>query len=604
MRSIRVVLAQIKPCKGDVAWNAGAARKTLDPEADVVVFPETVLSGYFVEGGTREVALTREGLARALGEPPPGCDCDVVLGFYEKDDEGVYNSAAYLTPRGGRYHLVHVHRKMFLPTYGLFDEGRFVEPGREVRAFDTRFGRMGLLVCEDLWHSLPATVLALDGAGLILCVAASPARGFAPRPNASTAPRPGNLDEWDRTAGRTAREHGVFVMVSQLVGSEGGKLFSGGSTAWGPGGELLARGPLFGGGAARALVRSGEIGRVRARQPFLADLRSALPHLRRSLDLAAEAGAGPEAGGAPPARSVGREPGSPGTEAEAPSKPSSDSDGSLLRQLEAALVVDPALVETALLAFIQDEVAGRRGFSRVVVGVSGGVDSAVSLFLACRALGPENVFGFRLPDAASSAAGRARAALALDASSVEARTLDVAGAVDGYLASHEAGASGLRRGNFAARVRAAVLFDQSAKLAALPLGTGNKSERLLGYFTWHADDALPVNPLGDLFKTQVTALARHLGVPDEIVASPPSADLVPGVHDEDELGISYHRADPILLGLVRGHAPGVLVAGGFSAQDVEVVRRRLAGTHWKRRPPASAVLSDSSAESYLRPPDY
>lgn len=601
MRSTRVVLAQIKPRKGDVEWNAGAARKALDPEADIVVLPETVLSGYFVEGGAREVAFTREGLARALGEPPPGCDCDVALGFYEKDDWGVYNSAAYLTPRGARYHVVHVHRKVFLPTYGLFDEGRFVEPGREVRAFDTRFGRMGLLVCEDLWHSLPATILALDGAGTILCAAASPARGFAPRPDAASA-QPRNLDEWDRTAARTAREHGVFVMVSQLVGSEGGKLFSGGSTAWAPGGELLARGPLFGEGAAQALVRSGEIGRVRARQPFLADLRAALPHLRRSLDLAAEAGAGPEAGGAPPAGSVERRrgPGSPDIGSEAPF----DGDGALLRRMEAALVVDPALVETALLAFIQDEVVGRRGFSRVVVGVSGGVDSAVSLVLACRALGAENVFGFRLPDAASSTAGLANAALVLEAAGVEARTLEVAGAVDGYLAAHEADAPGLRRGNFAARVRAAVLFDQSAKLAALPLGTGNKSERLLGYFTWHADDALPVNPLGDLFKTQVTALARHLGVPDEIVSSPPSADLVPGVHDEDELGISYRRADPILLGLIRGHAPGALTTGGFSAQDVEVVRRRLARTHWKRRPPASAVLSDSSTESYLRPLDY
>lgn len=603
MRSTRVVLAQIKPRKGDVAWNAGAARKALDPEADLVVFPETVLSGYFVEGGAREVALTREGLARALGEPPPGCDCDVALGFYEKDDWGVYNSAAYLTPRGARYHVVHVHRKVFLPTYGLFDEARFVEPGREVRAFDTRFGRMGLLVCEDLWHSLPATVLALDGAGLILCAAASPARGFAPRPDASTA-RPRNLDEWDRTAARTAREHGVFVMVSQLAGSEGGKLLSGGSTAWGPGGELLARGPLFAEGAAGALVRPCEIGRIRARQPFLADLRAALPHLRRSLDLATEARDGTEASGAPVVRNVAPAPESPGTESGFEPQAPSDGDGSLSRRLESALVVDLALVETALLAFIQDEVARRRGFSRVVVGVSGGVDSAVVLLLACRALGADNVFGFRLPDAASSADGLANAALVLEAAGVRARTLAVAGVVDGYLAACEADASGLRRGNFAARVRAAVLFDQSAKLTALPLGTGNKSERLLGYFTWHADDAPPVNPLGDLFKTQVTALARHLGVPNEIVSSPPSADLVPGVHDEDELGISYRRADPILLGLVRGHAPRALVAGGFSVEDVEVVRRRLAGTHWKRRPPASAVLSGSSTESYLRPLDY
>lgn len=596
MRPTRVVLAQIKPRKGDVARNAGAVRRTLTPEADVVVFPETALTGYFVEGGAREVALGREGLARALGEPPPGCGCDVVLGFYEKDDAGVYNSAAYLTPRGGRYQVVHVHRKMFLPTYGLFDEGRFVRPGREVRAFDTRFGRTGLLVCEDLWHSLPATILALDGAGLILCAAASPARGFAPRPDASTAARPANLDEWDRAAARTAREHGVFVMVSQLAGSEGGKLFSGGSTARGPGGDLLARGPLFAEGVVSVSMRSDEIGRVRAREPFLADLRAALPHLRPWLDRA-----GARGGAADPDGSSASEAVAPSPE---PFRAESDGAGALRRALEKALAIDPALVETALLAFLQDEVAGRRGFARVVAGVSGGVDSAVSLILACRAFGPENVVGLCLPDSATGPVALAHAKLLLDACGAETRTLDIAGAVDGYLAAHEADAPGLRRGNFAARVRAAVLFDQSAKLAALPLGTGNKSERLLGYFTWHADDSPPVNPLGDLFKTQVLTLARHLGVPDEIVSKPPSPDLVPGVHDEDELGLPYRRADPILLGLVRGHAPEALAAGGFAAADVEIVRRRLSSTHWKRRPPASAVLSNSSTESYLRPLDY
>lgn len=590
MRPTRVVLAQIKPRKGDVARNAGMVRQTLTPEADVVVFPETALTGYFVEGAAREVALGREGLARALGEPPPGCGCDVVVGFYEKDDAGVYNSAAYLTPRGERYQVVHVHRKIFLPTYGLFDEGRFVQPGGEVRAFDTRFGRTGLLVCEDLWHSLPATILALDGAGLILCAAASPARGFAPRPDASTAARPANLDEWDRAAARTAREHGVFVMVSQLAGSEGGKLFSGGSTARGPGGELLARGPLFAEGVVSVSMRSDEIGRVRAREPFLADLRAALPHLRPWLDRAGAEGGAADPGSPEPCR------------AEPEAEP--DGAGALRPALEEALVVDPALVETALLAFLQDEVVGRRGFARVVAGVSGGVDSAVSLLLACRAFGPENVVGLCLPDSATDPASLAHAKLLLDACGAETRTLDIAGAVDGYLAAHEADAPGLRRGNFAARVRAAVLFDQSAKLAALPLGTGNKSERLLGYFTWHADDSPPVNPLGDLFKTQVLTLARHLGVPDEIVSKPPSPDLVPGVHDEDELGLPYRRADPILLGLVRGHAPATLAAAGFAAADVEIVRQRLSSTHWKRRPPASAVLSNSSTESYLRPLDY
>jgi NAD+ synthase len=156
-----------------------------------------------------------------------------------------------------------------------------------------------------------------------------------------------------------------------------------------------------------------------------------------------------------------------------------------------------------------------------------------------------------------------------------------------------------------ARMRGVVLFDQSARLHALPLGTGNKSERLLGYFTWHADDSPPINPLGDLFKTQVWALARHLGVPDVIVEKPATADLVRGVTDEDELGISYQRADPILNWLLEGYAPDTLVRRGFDGSEVALVWRRLNSTHWKRELPSVAVLSSSAiGEFYLRPVDY
>lgn len=156
-----------------------------------------------------------------------------------------------------------------------------------------------------------------------------------------------------------------------------------------------------------------------------------------------------------------------------------------------------------------------------------------------------------------------------------------------------------------ARLRSVILFDQSAKLRALPLGTGNKSERLLGYFTWHADDSPPINPLGDLFKTQVWALARHLGVPKEIIDKPATADLVRGVTDEDELGVSYADADLILHGLVRGYRIEELILMGFATETVEIVWNRLKSTHWKRELPTVAVLSSSAIGAfYLRPVDY
>ena len=591
-RSLRAVLCQVKPRKGDLTANITAVRDALVPDVDLAVFPETVLSGYFVEGAALEVALSTGALIEALGSPPEGCGCDVVIGFYERGRSSVHNSLAYLTPGRDRYEAVHVHRKVFLPTYGIFEEGRYVEPGRRVRAFDTRFGRVGMLICEDLWHSMPATILALDGADLLLCGCASPARGYE-----ASLTRPANLAEWDRIAARTAKEHGVFVLLAHLAGSEGGKIFAGGSTAWGPDGTLLARGPLFGDGNTTASLEMREITRVRTESPFLSDLRTALPHLEHSLE---ESRLKRRSGKGVPSRPalVVWTPAVRPTQVGGPGDRPNDEDRALL-------AIQPDLVEAALVEFIQEEVVRRRDFARVVLGVSGGVDSAVALFLACRALGPENIFAFLLPYATSSPESLDHASMVIEALGAHRRTLPITAAVDAYIDSHEPAVTDLRRGNLAARMRAVVLFDQSAGLDALPLGTGNKSERLLGYFTWHADDSPPINPLGDLFKTQVWTLARHLGVPREIVDKPATADLVRGVSDEDELGISYHLADPILHWLLKGYDVESLVRLGFRRDEVAVVSKRLSSTHWKRELPTVALLSESAiGEGYLRPVDY
>lgn len=268
------------------------------------------------------------------------------------------------------------------------------------------------------------------------------------------------------------------------------------------------------------------------------------------------------------------------------------------------LAINAPLVTEWLTAFLRDEIVLQRGYRKAIVGVSGGVDSSLTAFLCVRALGPENVIGVRMPYRTSSRESLEHAQLVCDALKIECRTVDITPAVDGYL-STQPDADGRRRGNVMARMRMIVLFDLSAALHALPVGTGNKTERLFGYFTWHADDSPPVNPLGDLFKTQVWALARYVGVPEEIVRKPATADLIVGQTDEDDLGITYAEADRILFYLLRGFSVERLERMGFSPEKIQLVKGKVDSTHWKRHMPSTAMLSNTSINDfYLRPVDF
>ena len=607
---VTIALAQFQPRKGDYRGNLariGAFLKqasALDEQPALVCFPETALSGYFLEGGVREHAVTAGQLAadlhRTYGDGPA---IDVCVGFYEVWRNKLYNSAIYVS-LGETIPLVrHVHRKVFLPTYGLFDEERFVERGREIRAFDTPWGRAAMLVCEDVWHSMTGTIAALDGAQLIIVPTAPPARGAWPR--ADDVPGPASVSRWERLARDMADEHGLYVALVHLVGSEGGKVFPGGAMLAGPKGDVRARGPLWEESLVVVRMDLDDVTRARADMPLIADLETMAPHLRDSM---ARVDAGTPYilsydGMADIASTLdlplaNRERGSgSGSQAVVPVVHVHQPSG------PPTLDIDAALVEEWLVHFLRDEMR-RRGFGRAVVGVSGGVDSAVTAYLAARALGAQNVIGVRLPYRTSSPESLAHAQLVIDALGIESRTVEISGAVDGYL-SNEGDADAARRGNVMARMRMIALFDLSAKHRAIPLGTGNKTERLFGYFTWHADDSPPINPLGDLFKTQVWALAKHLEVPGVIVDKAPSADLVVGQTDEGDFGISYPKADALLNWMLNGYGEADLLARGFDAADVSLVRKRLSSTHWKRRLPTVAMLSSSAiGESYLRPVDY
>ena len=270
-----------------------------------------------------------------------------------------------------------------------------------------------------------------------------------------------------------------------------------------------------------------------------------------------------------------------------------------------ALKINAELLCNWLVQFIRYECITRRHIDRAVVGLSGGVDSAVTTYLCEKAFGCENTRVFRMPYKISSTESLDHAQLVIDKLHVVDRVIPITPMVDGYLQNEEPDASPSRIGNICARARMIVLFDQSAKIGALPVGTGNKTERLFGYYTWHADDAPPINPLGDLFKSQVYQLAEYLEVPKEILAKPPTADLIKGQTDEGDWGITIKQADRILARLVGGFSPEKLVELGFGAEDVEIVRKRVASTHWKRRLPTVAMISNTAiGEYYLRPVDY
>jgi NAD+ synthase len=269
------------------------------------------------------------------------------------------------------------------------------------------------------------------------------------------------------------------------------------------------------------------------------------------------------------------------------------------------LAIDPELTRLWLVEFIRDEVRRRRGFDKAIVGLSGGVDSSLVAYLAVEALGPANVLGVRMPYGSSSPESLAHAQLVIDKLGIPHKTVDISVGVDGLAGAIGGEIDPGRLGNIMARARMITLFDLSAADRSLPLGTGNKTERLFGYFTWHADDSPPVNPIGDLFKTQVWALARHLGVPDVIVSKPASADLIKGQTDEGDFGISYPRADAILHWILLGYRAPEIAALGYDEAEIALVRQRLDSTHWKRRLPTVAMLSGTAiGEYYLRPVDY
>lgn len=257
------------------------------------------------------------------------------------------------------------------------------------------------------------------------------------------------------------------------------------------------------------------------------------------------------------------------------------------------------LVERMLVQFLRKE-AGKFGFSRAVLGLSGGIDSALSAALAARAFGPESVLAVMMPYRTSNPSSEADARTVAAQLGITTRRVDISAMVDGYFSQVQT-QDRMRRGNAMARARMIALYDLSVEWKGLVIGTSNKTEILLGYSTQFGDSASALNPLGDLYKHQVFQLSRHVGLPACVLDKAPSADLFEGQTDEGEIGHRYTDLDALLFEMVdERRSEDELVQRGFEREFVRSISRRMALNQYKRMPPIIAKLSERTVNHDFR----
>ncbi len=277
---LQVALVQTKPLKGrytENLRNLQPAFAEVGEGTQLVVLPEAALSGYFLEGAVYEIALPArrfaDDLARTWSEACGNRRVDLVCGFFENDEGTYYNAALYLEIEGGEARIIHRHRKMFLPTYGVFDEERFLSRGRKLGVFETRFGKLAILICEDVWHALMPTIAAIKGASVLIVPSAAPGRGI------DSEGELGSILRWREVLTTTASEHGLFILYAGLTGFEGGKGMTGSSCVIDPHGDVLVMAPPTEPCILLADLDLGEIDVARATLPLLGDLDAVLPDL-------------------------------------------------------------------------------------------------------------------------------------------------------------------------------------------------------------------------------------------------------------------------------------------------------------------------------------
>ena len=555
MRVLRIALAQINVTVGDLEGNAARiARAIAEAEelgADIVALPELAVTGYPPEDLLLKPEFVAAGQRALQGLASRAMLTTAICGFADRQDD-LYNAAALL--HAGE--VVGVYHKVYLPTYAVFDEDRYFRAGQAGPVFRIGGGVVGVSICEDIWYPEgPPTLQALEGGAELLV-------------NISSSPYcMGRFEVRRRMLATRAADTCAFVAYVNLVGGQDELVFDGQSMIFGPDGELIARAPAF------------EETMLVADLDLEAAFRQRLHDPRRRKH-----------------QGIGAVPPVPITEQPIPDKPGLGSP-----EVSEPLAPEEE-VRRALVLGTRDYVR-KNGFEKVVIGLSGGIDSSLVTALAVEALGAENVVGVAMPSRYSSAESVTDAERLAANLGIELLGLPIEQPFVSYqelLAQYLCGAPGTVEENLQARVRGNLLMALSNAHGWLVLTTGNKSELSTGYCTLYGDMAGGFAVIRDLPKTWVYRLAEHVNlsagrevIPRSVIEKPPSAELKPDQRDTDTLP-PYEVLDPILKAYVEEDRPvAEIVALGYPPQVVWHVVEMVDRSEYKRRqaPPGVRVTS-------------
>ena len=555
--TLRVGLAQLNCTVGDLGGNGdkivGMIDRARGQGVDVVVFPELAVTGYPPEDLLLKPSFVADNVARLRSIATHTRGIVAIVGFVDARED-IFNAAAVLADGEwvGTYH------KRYLPNYGVFDEDRYFMAGDEAPVFHFGGVPVGVNICEDIWYPVgPATLQSLAGARLILNLNASPYHR-------------GKRATRDTMLATRAMDNDVYVAYVNLVGGQDELVFDGGSVIFDPAGQPIARAPQF---EEHLLIADLDLGAV-----FRSRLHDPLRRKELLLDQL------------PPARvpAVQLPP--------LPTRPA----GRPSPAPEPPLATPLPMVEEAYRALVlgTGDYIRKNGFRKVVLGLSGGIDSALVAAIAVDALGPEAVTGVSMPSRYSSAGSKDDARDLADRLGIEYLTIPIEGSFGAMLEQLEGPFAGTEPGiaeeNLQSRLRGMTLMALSNKFGSLVLTTGNKSEMAVGYATIYGDMAGGFAVLKDVPKTLVFELARWRNeggetIPWSTIEKPPSAELRPDQRDTDSLP-PYEILDPILQAYVEeDRSTAELVAGGADPELVGRIVRLVDLNEYKRRQAAPGV---------------